>query len=536
MTRAPDTCERSFSHPFGPSESKVKARPLPCARVAKPKRRKATIHSAGKVTEQELLENARELYDDPSIAAPICEGGCVWFSPVAAARRAIQKVHAKRDDEKALARYANGGNELARAYAATLMLAKSDKIPIVADLRLPGENVPYVMRGKAKPFQLAGLQHHDDRALRLLAVAPWARKRGLHFYSAERGIVCTGAKPAPPADFIAEEAAIVGLKKEGGIFTCGHGGDRVVLRWLGAADAVFERCESCAGTESLLAQVRRHVAVPRVEKQFSFDAKLKPLAGAAGATDVPVSAEARSAYLGGKITDKQLLELARKARVGALRSGAPSFVAGDTTYPDADAFIRVLAPTPDVEPALRAALDAHTGSVVLDRATLARAIAELWPEHGRLMLETVSDAETAARLHKEKPQADEAVELIRRASREGSGRAALAAIPVFDALPPAAAAADAIARAFRGQGREAAVRVAQERANNPKAKGVTLAMLTALQARAGQEWRFSAGDKDVAEAISPHVEALLRGPAEGYHDALVEASRGSGETGEVRRK
>lgn len=516
--------------------SKVKA-PVPrCGRVAKPKRRKATIHSAGKATEQELLENARALYEDPTLAAPICEGGCVWFSPVKAARRAILRIHAARDDEKALSRYANGGNELARAYAATLLLAKADKIPIVADLRLPGENVPYVMRGKAKPFQLAGIQHHDDRALRLLAVAPWARKRGLHFYSADRGIVCTGSKPRPPADFLAEEAELMGLTLEQGVHTCGHrDGDRVVLRWLGS-DVVFERCESCAGDGSLLADVRRHVAVPRVEHQFSFDAKLRPLQGASVDIEAPLAPEVRAAYLGGKLTDRKLLEAAREGRVGALRAGGTTYVAGETTYPDADSFVRALAPSPELEQALRAALAAHARSVVIDRPTLARAVAELWPEHGRRMLEAVSDAETAARFYKEKPQADEAVELVRRAAREGSGRAALAALPGYGALPPAAAAADAIARAFRGQGREAAVRVAQERANHPKAKGVSLAMLTALQARSGQEWRFSASDKDVAEALAPHVEALLRGPAESYHDALVAASRGSGETAEVQRR
>lgn len=502
--------------------------------MAKPKRRKATIHSAGKVTEQELLENARALYEDPTLATPICEDGCVWFSPVKAARKAILKVHAAREDEKALTRYANGGNELARAYAATLLLSKSDKIPIVADLRLPGESVPYVMRGKAKPFQLAGLQHHDDRALRLLAVAPWARKRGLHFYSAERGVVCTATKPAPPADFIAEEAELVGLAKQGAAYTCGHEGDRIVLRWLGS-DAIFERCESCAGTGSLLAEVRRHVAVPRVEKQFAFEAKLRPLQGSSVDAQVALPPEVETAYLGSKLSDKQVLEAARAARVGALRSGAPTYVAGDKHYPDADAFVSALSPTPDVEPALRAAIAAHTGSIVLDKPTLARAVAELWPEHGRLMLETVSDAAAAAKLHKEKPQADEAVELIRRAAREGSGRAALAALPTYAQLPPAASAADAIARAFRAQGREAAVRIAQERANNAKAKGATLAMLTALQARAGQEWRFTTSDQDVALQIAAHAEALLRGPPEGYHDALVAASRGSGETGEIRR-
>lgn len=504
--------------------------------MAKPKRRKATLHSAGKVTEQDLLQNARELYEDPSLATPICEGPCVWFSPVKAAQRALRKVHAARDDEKALARYASRGNELARAYAATLLLAKSEKIPIVADLRLPGENVPYVIRGKAKPFFLAGVQHHDDRALRLLSVAPWARKRGLHFYSADRGIVCTGAKPAPPADFLAEEAALVGLQGAGSRYACGHGGDIVSLRWHGA-DVTFERCASCGAEGSLLADVRRHVAVPSVEKQIAFDVRLAPLQGASAPHDAPLPDEIRKAYYAGKLSDKLLFEAARTARIASLRSGGATFVAGEVNYgSDVDAFLRALNAGADEEKALRAALAAHTSPVVLDRPTLARAVAELWPQHGRRMLEAVSDAAAADKLYREKPQADEAVELIRRAAREGTGRAALAALPTYASLPPAAAAADAIARAFRSQGREAAVRLAQERANVAKAKGVTLAMLRALAAQRGQEWRFTASDADVAAALAPHVETLLRGPHESYHDALVAASQGAGETADVTRE
>lgn len=505
--------------------------------MAKPKRRKATLHSAGKVTEQELLERARELYEDPTPVIPLCEGPCGFFSPVKAARAAIPRVHAARDDEAKLLKFAASGNELARAYAATLLLAKTEKIPVVADLRLGGESVPYVIRGKAKPLFLAGVQHHDDRALRLLAVANWARKRKLHFYSADRGIVCTGKKPAPPADFLAEEAELVGLHAEGEKrYACGHEGDRVLVRWAGA-DVVFERCTSCAGDASLLATLRRHVAAPHVDRQFTVEPILRPFQGEAPGAPVELPGDVRAAYLAGRLNDRTLLDAARQARIASLRSGNAQYVAGDVSYGgDVDAFLEALGAGPVEARALRAGLAAYGGSLVLERASLARAAAELWPSHGRAMLAAVSDETTAQQLHREKVAPDEALELLRRAAREGAGRAALAALPAYPTLPPAAAAADAIARVYRGEGREAAVRAAQERASVVKAKGIALAMLTALQARQGQDWRFSESDREVAAALAPHVEALLRGDAEGYHEALVAASRGSGETADVRRR
>lgn len=487
--------------------------------MAKPKRRKATLHSAGRVTEQEILASARALRDDPAHVIPQCDGSCVLFSPVKAARRQMPLVYAARDDESKLQRLAGRGNDLARAFAATLLLAKADTIPFVADLKLGGEVVPYVMRGKAKPFFLAGLQHHEDRKLRLLAVAPWSRKRGMHFFSAERGIVCTGKRAAPPADFVREELALLGLDEQGG---CGHDGDAVMLRWE-PANVTLSRCAACAGTENTFLRLSEHMAGPRLYDQFHVDARLGGLGG-------EVTPALREAYVRGQLTDAKLLEGARLARAASLRAAGKAYATGETLHADVNSFLAALSPTPEEARALRAGLAAHEGGLVLDRASVARAFAALWPTQGRRMLEAVSDAATADALHREKVAPDEAVEIVRRAAREGAGRAALSTLPRYRSLPPAAAAADAVARTFRTQGREAAVRAAQDRANAPKAKAASLGMLVALDAQRGTGWRFSQGDHDAAAAMAPHVETLLRGDAKGYHEALAAVSLLSGET------
>lgn len=508
--------------------------------MAKKPRRKASLHSAGKVTEAELLARARALADDPTPAMPICEGGCVLFSPVVAARKAILRIHAQRDDEAALTKATSRGNELAKAYAATLLLARSERIPYVADLKIMGEAVPYVMRGTAKPFFLAGLQNHHDRAHRLLAVMPWVRKRRLHFFSADRGIVCTGRRASPPEDFVREEAEDLGLaRREPGVYACEHGGaceghDALIIHWRAAGERL-ERCEDCLDEGSTLGSLLRHMAGPKLLSQFDVEVRLRPLHTRAGAplpAETSLPAEARTAYLAARLSDQGLLAAARQARVASLRTaGRRIYVAGDTSYgEDVEAFVAALQPNATEERALRAGLAAHEGSLVIDRATLARALHGLWPQQGRRMLEAVSDAATADSLYREKPAPEEVVELVRRAGREGSARAELARLPTYATLPPAADAAHAIARAFRTQGPEAAVRAAQERASLPKAKGVVLGFLLALGGAKGQEWRFSDGDREVASALAPVVERLLRGDAAGYHEALVEASLRSGET------
>lgn len=497
--------------------------------MAKPKRRKASLHSAGRVTEADLLANARELAEDPSPIVPRCEGGCVLFSPVRSAQRAIPKVHAARDDEGALVNMAARGNDLARAYAATLLLALSGKVPVVANLRTPdGSVVPYVMRGTTKPFFLAGVQHHDDRVLRLLAVTPWARKRGLHFWSVDDGIVCTGRRATPPADFIEVEAERLALTKTGDAYTCGHEGDAVEVELPG--DVRFVRCETCGKDGSLARELLTHAIGNRILKETRVRARLVPLRAVSGVAPT-VEASPPDAllqgYLRGTGKDADFLEAARQARVAALKTAGAHLVAGDASYgDDAEAFLDALAPSPQERQALRAALAAHKGPVVLDRATTARAIAELWSEHGLRMLEAVADPEQARSVHKPGATAEEAVELVRKAARLGAARAALAGVPAYDRLPPAAALADAIARAYRTGGADAAVRVATD----GKPRGVALAFLQEVGGTRGQEWRFAPSDQDVAASVRPQVEALLRGPPESYHEALVAASRAAGET------
>lgn len=507
-------------------------------------RRKATLHSAGKVTEADLLERARALADDPSLAIPVCEGKCVLFSPVVAARRAIPKIHAARDDEKKLASYAARGNEYAKAYAATLLVAKAEKLPYVAELRLPGGNVPYVIRGKAKPFFLAGLQNHHDRAHRLLAVAPWVRKRGIHVFSADRGLVCTGKDPTPPADFVEEEMEELDLtEKAHGVYACEHGGagperDALVILWK-TAGVRLERCSRCTAEGSTLATLFRHMAGKRLRDGFEVAAALEPLRAAAGAhVEEPsvVSAKVLEAYLQLRASDAVFLEASRAARVGALRARKTRlFVAFPHSYgEDADAFLAALDPSPHEETALRAALAQRQEPVVIERASSARAIHELWAQHGLAMLETLTkDPEAAKRLHKEKVTVEEAADLVRRAGREGSAKAATAGLPAYRGLSGATGFTDAVARTFRASGKQAATRLALER-GDVRAPGLLLALLQELGAAKGQEWRFGPGEAEAAAALAPIARTLLHEDASRYHDALAELARRLGEPSDFR--
>lgn len=503
--------------------------------MAKPKRRKATLRSAGTVTADAILERARDLADDPTPALPQCEGGCVLFSPMASARKGILKAHAARDDEKALERLASKGNELARAYAATLLVGKGEKIPFVAELRMGGISAPYVLRGKAKPFYTAGLQNHEDRQLRLLSYTPWIKKRGLHVWSTDAGIVCTGKRPTPPRAFLDAEAEELGLHAEGDRFVCPHGGsgpdrDAIVLGFRGSP-ATLERCRACLDETPFLLAVARHVAAPGLTRIFDLRPSPAPLQGDAPPVDARVPEEALAAYRRGQVSDTALLDAAREARAAALRAlPRRLLVAGDRVFPDEDALLAALGASPAETRALRAGLAGREKPLVVDKASPARVMVELWGERGLEMLAAAGDEATAKRLHKERVTVEDVSDLVRRAEREGARDAALAHLPRYDRLPPAAAAADHLARAYRAEGQEGAVRAALERSSSGKAKGVALAFLEVLGAAKGQEWRFAQADREVAAGLAPEIETLLRGEPARYHDALVTVSRRTGET------
>lgn len=501
------------------------------------KRRKSTLHSANRVTEAELLETTRALAADPELVMPHYEGGFLLFNPVLAAQRGIRKAHAARDDKAKLESMASRGNDYVKAYAAALLIAKADKLPFVADIRLPSGNVPYVMRGTAKPFFLAGLQHFHDPAIRLLSVAGWVKKRGLHFYSAKRGLVCSGKKDAPPRDFIEEQMAALGLvENEAGVFSCGHEeADAVTLDWRAAGIRIARCLECSAGTSSLHAIIK-HIASPKPSSGFLPGARLIPLAVAAGEAppegfDMPGGLV--QDYRQGRIQDAGLIEAARAMRVASLRRHAGRlYVAGHVSYgSDSEAFLAALKPTAAESRALHAALEAHDGPIVIERATTARALADLWPTHGLAMLTAAAgDAAIAERFHKDIVTPEETTDLVRRAAHDGAARVVNEALPKYARLPPAAETADLVARTYRVRGRDAAVRLALERAAQSKGKGVAWAILTRLDGIKGQEWRFAGADQEVASSLGAVVETLLDGAPESYHEALALTSKLSGET------
>ena len=155
--------------------------------MRKPKRFRGAKATPKKL-ERELLENSRKLAKNPDILIPTCVEKCrkCDFDKIL---KKMERISTYSNDSEKLQLMATRGDQIVRAYAATISLAAAGKIPFLASAKLPLGEVSYAVRGKVDKEKLMGVQHFDDPDLRLLAYWDIARKRDLHIYSTDKRLV-----------------------------------------------------------------------------------------------------------------------------------------------------------------------------------------------------------------------------------------------------------------------------------------------------------------------------------------------------------
>ena len=159
------------------------------------------LRAASRSQEAELLSRARKLKKDPELVLPKCSGEC-RKCPFDRARRNLGLIAKQGDDKRRLMALSSRGDELEKAFAATLLLGLEGKAPVMAPFKTPHGTTTWIKRGKAKREMLVGVQHYDDPYWRIFAIADVVRKNRINVYSTAKGLICTGEDPAPPNDFV----------------------------------------------------------------------------------------------------------------------------------------------------------------------------------------------------------------------------------------------------------------------------------------------------------------------------------------------
>ena len=117
--------------------------------------------TATKMQEKNLVSRCRELAKHPEYLIPECTPEC-GKDPFDKMARTLKRIQEKEDDRTALVKLIKGGDHLARAYAAALLIALDGKAPILSTARYPWGEVNFARKERIKQDQLVGVQHHNE--------------------------------------------------------------------------------------------------------------------------------------------------------------------------------------------------------------------------------------------------------------------------------------------------------------------------------------------------------------------------------------
>ncbi|UCE72960.1 MAG: hypothetical protein JSV56_07945 [Methanomassiliicoccales archaeon] len=511
--------------------------------------------TASKVQEKELIFKAKKIKKNPNLIIPKCEheGRCA-FNKI---RRQISRVQTYADDEKKLTKLAGSGDQLARAYAATLLLAHSEKAPYLAVFRTPFGEIAFAMRGKVKKEKLIGVQHFDKPKWKLLSLLDMATKKGLHIYSTKKGLVCMGKEISPPDYFVREMISELKyqLKKEGRIFTCEHISPKDVkegsatddsyikIHWK-SADNIIAVCSKCASKKSnIVASINQNMAIPKPDKDFSVDVitDIKCQVDCKDCTtekNMDVEEDTYKAYLNGTISDKLLLNKHKENFEEFLKTHEEKvYIMDNNCYgKNLNAFLDALNPTEEEREGLKVILKKIKKPVVVSKATPNKVLVMFWDEYGTEAIKAiVGDEETAKKLFESADTSKTSPsQILKEASILTKERDIISALPEYRTLPPIAKFADNIARIYMTQGKIDALRAIERyKGGDTRIKSVAYSFLLALEQGASKKWQYTKTEIDFAQFLKKPALKLLKSKPDEYHDNLQGLLSATGSTKKI---
>lgn len=508
--------------------------------------------TASKVQEKELISKAKQLLKNSDLIVPKCEheGRCV-FDKI---RRQIDRVQSYAHDEKKLAKLARSGDQLARAYAATLLLSHSEKAPYLAVFRTPFGEIAYAMRGKVKKEKLIGVQHYDKTKWKLLSVLDLATKKGLHIYSTKKGMVCKGREVKPPEYFVKEMISGLkyDLKNEEKMFICDHISAKdvkkkkaisypyILLRWK-SADIGIAVCSKCTSKKSnIMASITQNMAVPKPENDFDIDVitNLRCKADCEQCKidkHLDVDEEAKKSYFEGSLSDFGLMKKHLENYEEFLKRGDKRvYVIDENCYGnDMDAFIEALNPTEEEKKGLKTMLKKIESPIIVTNATPNKVLSQFWNEYGKEVIKViVGDEETAQSLF-DKAEKSKVTpsQILKEANILTKERDIISALPKYKVLTPIAKFADSIARTYMTQGKGDALRAIEHyKGGDTRIKSVAYAFLLALEQGASKKWQYTKTETDFAQFLKEPALKLLNSKPKEYHDNLQNLLSATGST------
>ena len=504
----------------------------------KPMKIRTGLRTASKVQENQLIGMGKWLAEHPDAVIPKCEeeNRRCDFSKIASK---IRLVSENKSDIAFLRRMARRGDQLIRAYAASVQIAAEKRATYLAVARGTDGDIAHAYSPKVKRELLIGLQYFKDPHLRLYAYAHLSRKRKVAFYSVKDAVFCSPEEGSPPSRFIEETVARLNLpRKEKSNHTCGHpleerGYLRIEFRPSGVS---LTACEKCLGGEkSMMVKVVERIVAPKIENLFKISALVK--LDCRSKCDVcptggmhEFDADDAEKYIHGSINDREMYELAVEGYLDSLKeSDKKMLVIGRKCFGgDQAAFAEALATSQSEREAILLLLKKLSGTVVIPgNMTTNKFLGQHWEKHGSHLM-----SELAGRHKGDEPPSlsDNLTPMILIEKARSHQRASMIkdSLPQYKSLGKHSSFVDGIIRAYKSKGGEAALRLtAPAGTEDTHQKSIGLAFRFAL-GETGIEWQYTREEIDLAKHLAATARTLLEAEGDEYDVLLRQFIRNAG--------
>lgn len=503
--------------------------------VQKQRRMKSFARTAPKSQEKYLIDNAKKLQENPFLVLPTCtEGAEKYFKKL---RKQLTKIQRYTANEEKLEKLSNKKG-LDGALAGTLLLAISEKAPYLAALNFPTGAVTYAQRGKADKEKLIAVQHFDDPVFRLRGIRDIVFKKKLHVYSWDQGYVCTGQGAHPPAEFIEFIKRVIGFPVEKDVIRCSHIRSEVAkkkeylsvnylrIEWK-PARTIVALCENCAKTtKNTMFTISKYMLQQNLSDDFQIEVMTQ--VGQHSELSESQKLEHLQGYLAGTLSDYEFIRKIAKSQEEHVKSEEEKILVLDgVSYgTDVARFVDALHPNAHEKTALEFFLTKTQGPLIISKTTPSKILERYWTEYGNEFLCSILDdtsmADSLFNLD------DTPANIIMLAFEYQQRSKILSQLPVFVSLPPLAAFADTVARAYMTFGEKKSLAEIKKHPDSPKGKSIAYAFLLALGKAADMKWRFTKDEIEYGEFLMEHAKKLLNcAPAE-YRVTLQDLLTASG--------
>ncbi len=303
-------------------------------------------------------------------------------------------------------------------------------------------------------------------------------------------------------------------------------GRGIKVHWRGAK-ATLTICPACAKDANVVHVLASRIAAKDPTDDFEVEviSDLKctsncPDCGVKGAYTLPKDLIKR--YLKAEITDSDLLDEHARSRAKAIREQEDEvYLIGDECYgKDRQRFLDALRGSDAEKKAISKFLSANKMCVLSRTDQTANLISDLWPEHRDALLAAVSSPDVVKRVLAERSELTPSQMVVEAARVEGY-KEVEAALPSFRKLGPVGSYADHIARIFKTEGKEAALRqIEKTKGGDHKLRSVSFGFLGALGEGQTKAWQFTREEMDYGNYLAPFAKRLLEEKGDDYANAL----------------